>query len=545
MSIKRKLGFLAFGIPFGSVVVASCTQHYVQQKGLEVKLADNEKVNFKNIDSELNKFKLFDSGKELTKGYRLEIIHKVINDDKSLSLKFKIALNEFEVVRQLRIESTNVIVEKDKNNEGQDTPPKRNIKREKNKKPRVQPNPEQDGLDDDDPDDKDYMPGDNEVDGNENVEPENDRKDEPVEPKNPSDSGENVNPHQPDSGQTKKINQNTNKKHVRIASWNVKNYGDKTLSKNPVKAEAVASVIFANEYDLVGLTELDGPNVPNELVKKLNELEKKNRPNENNIWKSLISDDYPKGSADKKAAFLYKDNIISPLILNNNKYYTFYNGDKFELKFGGTENKERKAPFIAKFGSKVSGYENVNFTYAISHFDGPGVKKDKGEKSMRKGNGSFEFNEAWNIKNVFDWMKTINGGDDDLIFQGDTNIKKGNENRAFGWVGSYENAKMVLNEQKDNTSLGKNMDKYSQPYDKIIHSSNLKFTNPQVFHLYDLVKNPNIFQYSSINSINDWVTYFNSKSNSYYNNEWQYVYDGVSDHCPISYDLILDANDPK
>lgn len=74
---------------------------------------------------------------------------------------------------------------------------------------------------------------------------------------------------------------------------------------------------------------------------------------------------------------------------------------------------------------------------------------------MRKGNGSFEFNEAWNIKNVFDWMKTINGGDDDLIFQGDTNIKKGNENRAFGWVGSYENAKMVLNEQKDNTSLGK------------------------------------------------------------------------------------------
>jgi|GEM_PF-6167543 len=53
---------------------------------------------------------------------------------------------------------------------------------------------------------------------------------------------------------------------------------------------------------------------------------------------------------------------------------------------------------------------------------------------------------------------------------------------------------MLLSDSKDNaSSLSYTIGEYSEPYDKIIHKSNLNHSNPNVYRLYDFPKQ-NIFQ---------------------------------------------------
>ncbi|MCS4536639.1 hypothetical protein NXS15_00640 [Mycoplasma sp. CSL7475-4] len=348
---------------------------------------------------------------------------------------------------------------------------------------------------------------------------------------------------QPDTNDNDNINNGDSKNFIRIASWNVLNFGSRSVKYEP-KGQAIASIIYTQDYDVVGVTELDSEEAIKQVVNLLNEIDTKHSVN--NDWKYIISDEYPiaeghKNQADKHAGFIYKNTVVSPALLQNNQYKALYNNSNFENKFGGSLNGYSRPPFTVKFNVNLLKYKNNNFTYLVSHFDGPGV--NEGEISVSGGNGSGEFNEAWNIKNAFEWAKTINNGDDDLIFQGDTNIELKNQSQAFGWVNDY-NAQIVFDDDESNaTSLKRSYGKYSQPYDKIIHSSNLKYTNPKIYHLYDFVNDPSIFQFSKISSLEEWIEYCSQISGKKYQSEIGYIYSGVSDHSPISYDLVLDVND--
>ena len=355
------------------------------------------------------------------------------------------------------------------------------------------------------------------------------------------------------SGFKKTSNGEIIKSKVRLAHWNVCNYSDKSIDINPAKGKAIASIIYNQKYDVVGLTELDGLNVAPHIVNLLNEIEKKY--NTKNVWK-YYNGDYLNGPGnssmqvargDRAASFIYKENVVKPKPFKDGTMGKFYDGTYFENKFGstGTYSKEYvRPPFCMRWESVLDGLKHIDFTFAISHFDGPGKVKSPNEQKVKVGSktiGSYEANEAWNIKNMFKWLKEQTNGDDDLIFQGDTNIPYGSSNDLFG-LKSGE--KMVLDESFDNySSLKTFVDNYSEPYDKIIHKSNLKWSNGKVYKLWNFPKE-NIFQWHQIKNLSEWEKwcYENSKdpgSNSYG------IYGYVSDHCPISYDLELDSSDEK
>lgn len=142
---------------------------------------------------------------------------------------------------------------------------------------------------------------------------------------------------------------------------------------------------------------------------------------------------------------------------------------------------------------------------------------------------------------MFKWLKEQTDGDDDLIFQGDTNIPNGSADDAFGLT---SNEKMILDESYENySSLKKSVGEYAQPYDKIIHSSNLNASNGKVYKLWDFPKQ-NIFQWATINSLDEWKNWCTENSKPY-GSTTHALYNYVSDHCPISYDLELDSSDTK
>lgn len=347
------------------------------------------------------------------------------------------------------------------------------------------------------------------------------------------------------------------KSKVRLAHWNVLNAKTKDDTFIP-KYQAIASIIYNQKYDIIGLTELDSMEFSKKVVDYLNEIERKNHTG--NVWR-YINGDYLEESGrahdqapsgDRAAAFLYKENIVKPKPFKDGKLSKFYKNKYFENKFGSTgryADQYERPPFCVRWTSVLNGLKHVDFTFAISHFDGPGVTSTRGEVSANLGSkiGSREANEAWNIRNVFKWLEEETDGDDDLIFEGDTNIPLNKANDTFG--SDYEKY-MLLSDSKNNaSSLTWKTIGYSEPYDKIIHKSNLNYSNPNIYRLYDFPEQ-NIFQWKTISSWNDWIDYYRQYGwNASTKSRWIYGDGsgghGISDHCPISYDLELDSSDTK
>lgn len=338
-------------------------------------------------------------------------------------------------------------------------------------------------------------------------------------------------------------------RNIRIAHWNVCNYGNGGLQKEG-KGKAIASIIYDQKYDICAITELDSVDrVPSHLVDLLNEIE--NKYSTNNVW-AMVAGDYKKetglansqsGSGDRGVAFLYRKNVVEVLPFSDGSQGKFYRNKYFENIFGTagpTANEYTRPPFCVRWRGAQSKFKNVNFVYAASHFDGPGVKQNGEQDSgLSPKTGSREANEAYNIKNVFRWLEEETG-DDDLVFQGDTNIKYKVAKAAFKDLDKYN----ILKDDVSNaSSLKTSRNNYSEPYDKIIHKSNLRALNPKVYKLWDFV-NDNIFQWGRITSISEWYSWCNSHGGAG-SSEDRTVYGYVSDHCPISYDLELVSNDPK
>ncbi|TQC53999.1 hypothetical protein E1I18_00880 [Mycoplasmopsis mucosicanis] len=596
MNRKHKLLiFSSLATTISAIVVASCSNNSKKQDTVSLHLKPDKKLFISENNLSMLEKTLFEFSNNTNNVYvdiEFTGITKLPNND--IELKYKLIKNTGEkteekglIIKASQLLSSEPTVQ-DKNKKQQDskqsipgaTEP--NNQGKSSSEPKDKPpiiDEDEDGFivpDDEDssdeegevpldPDDDPYEPGSDEndeedIDSDDSSTPPNQgikpspgekqkpprEKQKPSRPRNPNGHSKGKNKKPPKVNINEKLGKFSatpkTEDKIRLASWNVKNYGNDA----PVsKGQAIASVIYVNNYDVVGLTELDGDNVPNILVDLLNDLEKKN--NRNNTWKAIISDKYDalngKGQADGYAAFIYKDNIVSPLVLGDKKSGRFYdNSEGFETKYGGSVNQFNRPPFLVQFGVKTPKYQKVNFTYMLSHLDGPGTGKDSPEPKANgvKKQGAYEANEAWNIKKVFDWAKKITNGDDDLIFQGDTNIHKGNQSKVFGWTKDY-GAVMPLDEDNILTSLKANNNGYSEPYDKIIHYSNMNYTNATTFRLYDFVRYSNIFQYAPINSYEDWVKYVKGYNSKRYSQS--YVYHGISDHSPISYDLILDKND--
>nr|WP_307920493.1 hypothetical protein [Mycoplasmopsis bovis] len=94
------------------------------------------------------------------------------------------------------------------------------------------------------------------------------------------------------SGRSNASEHSGNFKNINIGFWNVLNYSNTSLSKAYFKTQALASVIFNQKYDLVGLVELKGSNNTHldELIKLLNEQSQKISSHDR--WAYRVSDKY-------------------------------------------------------------------------------------------------------------------------------------------------------------------------------------------------------------------------------------------------------------
>ncbi|MDC8921525.1 lipoprotein 17-related variable surface protein [Metamycoplasma hyosynoviae] len=330
---------------------------------------------------------------------------------------------------------------------------------------------------------------------------------------------------------------------LKLAHWNVCNFGDNSLpdgGKPKAKAHAIASIIHNQQYDIVGLTELDSINVSPVIVGLLNELETKKGTG--NTW-SYVTGDYEESMGesiaqishgDRAADYLYKSNKVAPVEIDG-KLGHFYDATGFENHFNSDLNEYARTPFCVKWQLLNQSLTNKDFAFAISHFDGPGKGKTSSEPSANIGGsvGAREANEAWNIPNVMKWMET-KFNEKDIVFEGDTNIPKNKSDAAFG---SLTTEKMLLDESFENySSLKTTEGEYKNPYDKIILKSDLQYSDPGLYKLWDFV-NQDIFGWQSgITSYSEWENYCSKNYPGSITSQGA-VYNYISDHCPIHFTL--------
>lgn len=335
--------------------------------------------------------------------------------------------------------------------------------------------------------------------------------------------------------------------NVRLAHWNICNFGDNALKKRKPKGQAIAAIIHRLKLDVCGLTEVDGLKVIPAIADLLNEIEQSKG---SNVKWSYILGDYKKSNGrsieqaahgDKAAGFVYKTNIVKPITFKDGSVGKFYDNSNFVNKFGGGLNEYERTPYCVKWQANIEKMENVNFSFAISHFDGPGDKNKNGEikAGIGAGVGSCEANEAYNIPNVLSWLQEQADGDDDLIFQGDTNIPESATSQAFASLTS-EHKMLIDGLTSLDTSGG-----LSSSYDKIVHFSNLRAHNAGIYNIWNFPDDKEItfpWYNQGFSGYDSWLRYCESQGTVPARGA---IYNYLSDHCPTYYDLELNANDPK
>ncbi|WP_416389214.1 endonuclease/exonuclease/phosphatase family protein [Mycoplasmopsis columbina] len=302
--------------------------------------------------------------------------------------------------------------------------------------------------------------------------------------------------------------------------------------------KALSKIINYLNIDVQGIVELFNPEALIELVKELNTL------NTEANWKYVISD-YDKGGKNvllesnskqhELSGFIYKASKLDAIAFDNNLIGTSYDNSNYKPHFNSDSNLGFvRPPFGVKF--KTKGSEKNDFTFVIGHFDSPGVSKENQEVSHKK-QGTQELDEAWNLNAAMNWYDHIDGNNNELIFMGDTNIKKNNEALAFEPLLVQNNYKSLLKEDNP-TSIGRNFN-YSEPYDKIFYKGDLEVTNSDK---YDLLAFPESGLWENISSFQEWKNFL-QKNDYDYKTETSYISSVISDHAPIYTDLLLNKAD--
>ncbi|VEU75321.1 Uncharacterised protein [Mycoplasmopsis maculosa] len=365
---------------------------------------------------------------------------------------------------------------------------------------------------------------------NNELENSNSEKPKPDKPNKPSRS----------NNETNDISESvsSNAERIRLASWNVLNFGDGTL-KNDFKVETLSSIIDKQGYDVVGLMELDDESAAPAIANWLNKKQK------NANWKVVQSDrkltNSNKNSAEY-AAFIYKSNLLEISgFKNSNEQWLAYD-DTGWVNYEGSKEKYRgysRPPFGVKFKTKTK-IKN-DFTFVVSHLDSPGAAKDEEKSKLLKyAQGAQESNEAANLHNVMNWFDKKDGQNDDLFFMGDTNIKFKNSDKAFENL-NINGYKTIFDERKEFFSSLNTKNGYANPYDKLFAKTNLIVTNPKVYAL-DRVTTDGTLKHLNISNLSQFVEWAKRTTGKSYSSQWAAIR-SISDHNPISVDIILNSND--
>ncbi|WP_027334799.1 MnuA family membrane nuclease [Mycoplasmopsis felifaucium] len=325
---------------------------------------------------------------------------------------------------------------------------------------------------------------------------------------------------------------------IRVGFWNVKNLGD----NSPVlKYEALASVIYKNNYNLIGLVEIDGENSVKKIVDLLNSL------TNDNTYSFIQTNDKVKAKSNKVgnnvaeyASFIYNSKLLKSLPFDSGENVLVYDNSNFDDYGYGKllkSSEYMRPPVGAKF--ETVGPIKNNFTYVISHFDSPGVTSNETKHPItKKSQGAQEVVEGLNLKNVMNWFDDKDGNNDDLIFAGDTNIKSGNANISFNPV--LQSYTSLIDDNKDNaTSLSSTKMNYSEPYDKMFVKTDLKYSPASIYDMFSFAKGD--FAFGQINSFDAWKNLVENAGKSFAS-EVGYI-NFISDHTTLWFDIELNEND--
>ncbi|WP_051675995.1 endonuclease/exonuclease/phosphatase family protein [Ureaplasma canigenitalium] len=367
------------------------------------------------------------------------------------------------------------------------------------------------------------------------------------------------------------------KSTIRLGHWNILNQGGDDYLKN----EAIAKIILYSGVDVIGLTELNAtPKTFNNekryqaiesIVNVIRKYDKKN------LWTYTISKDLFGSNYEtqkERVGFIYKKNVVE--VKENFITYEVQGSGRDQL-FKQEFNPTNDRSFIS-YSRPPSGVTFItpdkrkDFTFVLSHLDSPGEKKGSETRAhdylvkskymgIKTAQGSKELNEAFQLNNVMSFFDDLDGKNDDLIFMGDTNIKKGNESIAFrpllldGYISLLKDS-----DDKNRTSLSRSFNQYSQPYDKMFLKTDGKYLNPKKIDIWSLLFNEDViskdwrletlkFYYTGkgkkIHSLNE-LTNINQQWHQKTKNLYEYytkVMGKISDHTMTYFDLELKEND--
>ncbi|PAK21653.1 hypothetical protein CJJ23_00770 [Mycoplasmopsis agassizii] len=338
---------------------------------------------------------------------------------------------------------------------------------------------------------------------------------------------------------------------LKIATWNLLNYGAKPNQVQ--KTELIAKIIIHNKYDIVSTQEINPADWKDEkdtitadkvMVEALNKLDS------DKDWKAILS---PKSvgkygwQEGQKEWFIvfYKSKKVEAT--GWSKIYDDQGWSGTNLKDSETTYYYARPPFAAQF--KTLGKVENTFTLVSAHFDAPGFEaKKRNEKSsgLPEKQGNQEVEEALQLVNVLKTFDQEDGINNEIIFMGDTNIKKGNEAVAFKTIIDDGYANLLEDSVEDASTLKQKIGEFVNPYDKIFYKGNLKVSDASRYNVWETV--------GTVFTEDEWENYKTTFIEKYrggkkkgepYKSGQEYYYwmNMISDHAPVSFKLHMDAKD--
>lgn len=372
---------------------------------------------------------------------------------------------------------------------------------------------------------------------------------------------------------------NKQENYIRFAHWNVLNQG----GTNDFKSEALAKIILANKIDVIALTEINAKKRSDktkekiekpvaDIVKLMNQYELDENKNK---WSFRLSEDLSSAGNETQAervAFIYDTTKLKPT--NDGIYYkNNVNADiLFDQHFKNKATNNQKIAYARPpFGLTFATLDDkFDFSMVASHLDSPGQPKEAYKQEEKQDfeykqdpikteQGTRELNEAYQVAEVMKFVDQKDGANNDLFFLGDTNIKLNNEKAVFAKLINDGYTSLLTESKENRTSLGKNYNRWSQPYDKMFAKTDSKVINASKFNLWSV-----LFDQSIINE--QWIRaalnyYYKKGKNQLTNNQieqiikswsptneanheyYAKVMNWISDHTLTFADLEIDVND--
>ncbi|MGY6172274.1 MnuA family membrane nuclease [Candidatus Mycoplasma pogonae] len=296
---------------------------------------------------------------------------------------------------------------------------------------------------------------------------------------------------------------------IRIGHWNVLNLSDKTAPRNLAKYSAIGNIIKNQKMNLIGLTEVQKNGGVQRILGILNQ--NLDTPD----WEAIVSEKSTTKTGSvgqsERVAILYQKSLLEPIPFDN--YATaglFYENNQWQNPFiPGQEIDYIRPPFGVKFKIIANGED---FTVVYSHSDAPGPHRkgraydiDATEHGF-PGQGLQEVNEALHLKEVMEWFDQIDGDNEELFYMGDTNIKLGNEAKAFAPLISSGYTSLFPESEANKTTLSGHEKAYASPYDKMFYKGQLPTQNAQKGDIFELFKDPNLVDSGQITKIREHIS---------------------------------------